>query len=124
MDFNYLIAPTMPRFYRLELLQFSILLSLVLSGCAPRGFNHHFAAYKECVHSQSMEMIDSANSSEDIAKLASAQCQGNLALINEKLREDNAWMERHGSNSDAHAEKLRDKTIADVAAEIRKIRGK
>src|SRR5690606_27057970 len=105
-------------------LQFSLLFSLALSGCAPRGFNHHFAAYKDCVHSQSMEMIDSENSSEDIAKLASAQCQGNLALINEKLRDDNAWMERYGSNSDAHAEKLRDKTIADVAAEIRKIRGK
>jgi hypothetical protein len=113
----------MPRFYRLSLLQYSLLFSLALAGCAPRGFNHHFAAYKECVHSQAMEMIDSAKSSEDIAKLASAQCQGNLALINEKLREDKAWMEQYGSNSDAHAEKLRDETIADVAEEIKKARG-
>jgi hypothetical protein len=114
----------MTNFYRAAPLHFFLLLSLAIAGCATRGVNYHVAAYKDCVLSQAMEMIDSPNSPEDIAKIASAQCQGNLALINEKLREDNAWMERYGSNSDAHAEKLRDKTNAEVAEEIRKVRGK
>jgi hypothetical protein len=112
----------MSHLYRLALLQFSILLSFTIAGCAPRGFNHHFAAYKECVRSQSMEMIDSPHSAEDITKLASAQCQGNLAIVTEKLREDNAWMEVYGSNADGYTEKLRDKTNAEVAEEIRKAR--
>jgi hypothetical protein len=113
----------MSHFHRLILLPLFLAFSLAVSGCAPRGVNHHVAAYKDCVHLQSMEMIDSPKSAEDIANLASAQCQGNLALINEKLRQDNAWMERYGSNSDGHVEKIRDKTNADVTEEIKKARG-
>jgi hypothetical protein len=79
-------------------------------------------AYKDCVYSQAMDMVASPHSAEDIARIATAQCQGNLALINEKLREDNAWMERYGSNADAYSEKLRDRTSAEVAEEIRTAR--
>jgi hypothetical protein len=124
VNLNFLIAPDMSNLCRLTLLHSSLLFVLALPGCAPRGVNYHVAAYKDCVFSQSMDMIDSPQSAEDIAKIAAAQCQGNLTLINEKLREDNAWMEQYGSNSDAHVEKIRDKTNADVVEEIKKIRAK
>lgn len=95
-----------------------------MSGCATRSVQHHIAAYKECVHTQAMDMIESPDSAEDVARLAASQCQGNLAIINESLREQNAWMERYGSNADGYTEKLREKTNAEVTEEIRKARAK
>lgn len=102
----------------------AMLLLLAASGCATRGVTHNTAAYKDCVLSQAMDMLDSPGPAEDLAKVAAAQCQVNLALINEKLRQDNAWMERYGSNADGFTEKLRDRTSAEVAEEIREIRGR
>lgn len=101
-----------------------MLVLFAASACATRGVTHHTAAYKDCVLSQAMEMLDAPSTAEDLAKLAAAQCQVNLALINEKLRQDNAWMERYGSNADAYTEKLRDRTSMEVAEEIRKHRGR
>jgi hypothetical protein len=76
------------------------------------------AAYRDCVNSQAMTMVDASGSANEIALLAAAQCQGNLALINEKLREENAWLDWNGSNSDAYTEKLRDAAIRDAAKQI------
>jgi hypothetical protein len=101
-----------------------VLVFVALHGCATRGVQHHTASYKECVFSQAVDKIPSPDSAEDIARFASGQCQSNLTIINEKLREDNAWIEQYGSNADGYTENLRDRTMADVAEEIRKIRAK
>lgn len=69
-----------------------------------------------------MKLVELSHSDEDIGHIASQQCQGNLAIVNEKLRQDNAWMEHYGSNADGYTEKLRDKTKADVIEEISKLR--
>lgn len=67
-------------------------------------------------------MVESDNSPYDGARLASAQCQGNLALINEKLRQENAWMEHYGSNADGHTERIRETTLRDAAEQIKAAR--
>lgn len=96
----------------------------VLSACATRVAAPQMEAYRDCVRSQAMDMLDEPGTPHEIARLASAQCQGNLALVNETLREENAWLGWYGSNSDRHAENLRDKTIADVAQDINAARAK
>jgi hypothetical protein len=102
----------------------SVLMCLALFGCATRGVQHHISGYKDCVFSQAMDRLDTAESAQDIARLASAQCQSNLAIINEKLRADNAWMEHYGSNADGYTENLRDRTSTEVIKEIEKARSR
>ncbi|MGV3742662.1 MAG: hypothetical protein ACO1NO_10170 [Burkholderiaceae bacterium] len=97
-------------------------LVFILSGCAVRGIHHHTSAYKDCVHAQAVSLLDSNHSPYDSARLASAQCQGNLALINEKLRQENAWIEHYGSNADGHTERIREETVRETAAWIRDVR--
>lgn len=99
-----------------------LVLLAALHGCATRVAAPEMAAYRECVHAQAMELIDTPGSANEVALLAATQCQGNLALINEKLRQENAWMDWYGSNSDAYTEGLRDRVIADVTEKIRAAR--
>ena len=103
---------------------FTAVFIFILGGCAVRGIHHHTSAYKECVHAQAAVLIDSSNSPYDVARLASAQCQGNLALINEKLRQENAWMEHYGSNADGHTERIREKTLTETAEWINDVRSR
>jgi hypothetical protein len=97
------------------------LCALLIAGCATRNVKHNTEGYKDCVFSQAMTLDDGQDTPENIANLAAAQCQKNLELITEKLREENAWLEK-GSNSDKITESLRDKTIQEVILEIGKRR--
>lgn len=81
------------------------------------------AAYKDCVYSRAIEITAVTATPEDTARVAAAQCQGNLAIITDKLREENAWHEHYGSNADGYSEALRERTIAEVAADIKEKRG-
>jgi hypothetical protein len=96
----------------------------LLAGCAadaPYTTNTvaaQEAAYRECVRSTALENSVPSVRPTEIAIKAGIQCQGQLVVINDKLREENRWRHYYGGFADRYTENLKARTLDEVAGEL------
>ncbi len=104
-----------------------VLVAAIAGGCASHASYtsdtvvSQEAAYKECVRSKAKDMVTS-HSAMEAARAASAQCQGQLVVINDKLRRENGWRQYYGTFADNYTESLKERTVSEVAAALHRKR--
>jgi hypothetical protein len=101
----------------------------VLTGCATKSQNFTYntadpqiAAYKSCALNRALSLAPSPDPAIDIAKVSVGLCEGQLRVVNEKLREENKGLAYAGKNANDFTEGLRDGLVPIVANEVMKKR--
>lgn len=98
---------------------------ILVSGCAAEAtyttntVAAQEAAYRDCVRANANANIYSFDSATEVAWAAGVKCQGQLVIINDKLRQENGWRPYYGSFAYSYTESLRETTVTEVTEEIR-----